>query len=125
MAIYKGYTSVNRNFQGTEAVDSDLVRADLLNHFNTRKGERLMQPDFGCLIWNFLFDPFTDDAKFNVIENIKNIIDSDPRVVMQNINIAEYEHGLQVELELVYADTNQTDTMIVNFDQRTGEATQA
>ena len=56
MAIYKGYTSVNRQFQGTEATDSELVRADLLNHFNTRVGERLMQPEFGCLIWNFLFD---------------------------------------------------------------------
>ena len=53
MAIYKGYTSVNRKFTGTEATDSELVRADLLNHFNTRVGERLMQPEFGCLIWNF------------------------------------------------------------------------
>ena len=44
MAIYKGYTSVNRKFTGTEATDSELVRADLLNHFNTRVGERLMQP---------------------------------------------------------------------------------
>lgn len=124
MAIYKGYTSVNRNFVGTEATDSELIRADLLNNFNTRQGERVMQPNFGCLIWNFLFDPFTDEARINVIENIKDIVNSDPRVVTKKVNVNEYEHGLQVELELVYADIDQTETMIVNFDQRTEEASQ-
>ena len=124
MAIYKGYTSVNRNFVGTEATDSELIRADLLNNFNTRQGERVMQPNFGCLIWNFLFDPFTDEARLNVIENIKDIVNSDPRVVAKKVNVNEYEHGLQVELELVYADIDQTETMIVNFDQRTEEASQ-
>jgi phage baseplate assembly protein W len=124
MAIYKGYTSVNRNFVGTEATDSELIRADLLNNFNTRQGERVMQPNFGCLIWNFLFDPFTDEARLNVIENLKDIVNSDPRVVAKKVNVNEYEHGLQVELELVYADIDQTETMIVNFDQRTEEASQ-
>ena len=124
MAIYKGYTSVNRNFTGTEATDSELIRADLLNNFNTRQGERVMQPNFGCLIWNFLFDPFTDEARINVIENIKDIVNSDPRVVTKKVNVNEYEHGLQVELELVYADIDQTETMIVTFDQRTEEASQ-
>ena len=124
MAIYKGYTSVHRNFTGTEATDSELIRADLLNNFNTRQGERVMQPNFGCLIWNFLFDPFTDEARINVIENIKDIVNSDPRVVTKKVNVNEYEHGLQVELELVYADIDQTETMIVNFDQRTEEASQ-
>lgn len=124
MAIYKGYTSVNRKFTGTEATDSELVRADLLNHFNTRVGERLMQPEFGCLIWNFLFDPFTDDAKFAVIENLQEIVNADPRVVLRNIDVTEYEHGLSVEMDLVYADTNQAETMLVNFDQRSESAYQ-
>ena len=57
MAIYKGYSSVGRNFSGTEVVDTALVRADLLNHFNTRQGERVMQPTFGCLVWQYLFEP--------------------------------------------------------------------
>ena len=122
MAIYKGYTSVNRQFQGTEATDSELVRADLLNHFNTRVGERLMQPEFGCLIWNFLFDPFTDDAKFAVIENLQEIVDADPRVVLRNIDVTEYEHGLQVILDLVYDGNDQVEQMQVVFDQRTETA---
>ena len=122
MAIYKGYSSVGRYFTGSEVTDSVLVRADLMNHFNTRVGERLMHPDYGCLIWNFLFDPFTDEIKTNVIENMQEIIGLDPRVVLRNINVSEYEHGLSVELDLVFADSDYSEVMMVNFDQRTEAA---
>jgi phage baseplate assembly protein W len=124
MAIYKGYSSVGRNFSGTEVVDTALVRADLLNHFNTRQGERVMQPTFGCLVWQYLFDPFTDNAKFNIIENLQEIVAKDPRVVLRDIDVAEYEHGLSVALDLVYAETNEVETMKVNFDQRSTSAVQ-
>ena len=124
MAIYKGYSSVGRNFEGTEMTDSSLVRADLLNHLNTRPGERLMHPDFGCLVWQYLFDPFTDGAKFNIIENLQDIVKADPRVVLRDIEVAEFEHGLSVSLDLVYAETNEVETMRVNFDQRDSSAVQ-
>ena len=124
MAIYKGYSSVNKDFSSTETTDTALVRADLLNHFNTRVGERLMQPDFGCLAWNFLCDPFTDESKYAVIENLQEIVKADPRVVLRGIDVAEYEHGLMVELDLVYADGNQAENMRVAFDQRSETANQ-
>lgn len=123
MATYKGFTSVGRDYYDTTATDADLIRADLTNHFNTRVGERLMHPDFGCVIWDYIFDPFTDDVRYAVIENVQDIIKSDPRVVLSNLDIQEYEHGLQVELDLFYAKANQVDNMIVTFDSRTGIAT--
>ena len=123
MATYKGYTSVERDYYDTAATDADLIRADLTNHFNTRVGERVMNPDFGCLIWDYIFDPFTDDARYAIIENVQDIINSDPRVILNNLDIQEYEHGLQLELDLFYAEANQVDNMIVTFDSRTGTAT--
>ena len=72
MAIYKGYSSVGRNFSGTEVVDTALVRADLLNHFNTRQGERVMQPNFGIALRQFLFEPFSDDLIIQVQDTIIN-----------------------------------------------------
>lgn len=124
MATYKGYSSVGKDFYETDLVDSALIRADLINHFNTRPGERLMNPDFGCLVWNYLFDPFTDEVKYAVVENLQEIVKQDPRVVLRSIDIVEYEHGLQVDLDLVYADTDQTEYMRVAFDQRTENAIQ-
>ena len=123
MVVYKGYSSVGKHFTSSETTDAALVRADLINHFNTRVGERIMQPDFGCLIWNHIFDPFTDQIKFQIVENIKQIIDADPRVIMRNVNLVEYEHGLSVELDLVFADGIESEIFTVAFDQRTETAT--
>ena len=122
MAIYKGYTSVGRDYVDTAATDEVLIRMDLMNHFNTRMGERLMNPDFGCLVWQYLFDPFTDEAKFAIVENIQDIIKQDPRVVLDKIDVTEYEHGLQVILDLVYDGNDQVQQMQVAFDQRTETA---
>ena len=122
MAIYKGYTSVGRDYVDTAATDEVLIRMDLMNHFNTRMGERVMNPDFGCLVWQYLFDPFTDEAKFAIIENIQDIIKQDPRVVLDKIDVTEYEHGLQVILDLVYDGNDQLEQMAVSFDQRSETA---
>jgi len=122
MAIYKGYTSVGRDYVDTAATDEVLIRMDLMNHFNTRMGERVMNPDFGCLVWQYLFDPFTDEAKFAIVENIQDIIKQDPRVVLDRIDVTEYEHGLQVILDLVYDGNDQVQQMQVAFDQRTETA---
>tara|TARA_B100000242_G_scaffold91129_1_gene61732 strand:- start:23078 stop:23455 length:378 start_codon:yes stop_codon:yes gene_type:complete len=122
MAIYKGYTSVGRDYVDTAATDEVLIRMDLMNHFNTRMGERVMNPDFGCLVWQYLFDPFTDEAKFAIVENIQDIIKQDPRVILDKIDVTEYEHGLQVILDLVYDGNDQVEQMQVVFDQRTETA---
>jgi phage baseplate assembly protein W len=122
MAIYKGFTSVGRDYVDTAATDEVLIRMDLLNHFNTRVGERLMNPEFGCLVWQYLFDPFTDDAKFAIIENVQDIIKQDPRVILDSIDVTEYEHGLQVVLDVVFSGRDQVEQMAVSFDQRTESA---
>lgn len=123
MATYYGYSSIGRDFVDTSCTDTVLIRQDLMNHFNTRMGERVMNPDFGCVIWNYIFDPFTDEVRYSVMENLQDIIKSDPRVVLRSIDIAEYEHGLQVELTLAYVDADVTEDMVVNFDGESGKAT--
>jgi len=123
MANYYGYTSIGRDFVDTAATDQVLIRADLINHFNTRLGERLMNPDFGCIIWDYIFDPFTDEVRYAVIENLQSIIESDPRIVLRSLDVAEYEHGLQVELAIAYADGDFSEDMVVTFDSQSGKAT--
>ena len=51
---YKGFSSqeTKSNFK---LYDIDLVKQDIINHFYIRKGEKLMNPDFGTVIWDLLF----------------------------------------------------------------------
>jgi phage baseplate assembly protein W len=114
--IYRGFSTLNRrnNFRVS---DYDLVRQDLYNHFNIRKGEKLMNPNFGTIIWNMLFDPLTSETKKIMIDDVRRIVNYDPRIAVQNVILNEFDRGLQIEIELTYLTTNQTDTISMNFDR--------
>jgi len=116
MAImYRGFSTVGRK-KKFRLTDFELVRQDLINHFYIRKGEKLMNPSFGTIIWNVLHEPLTDSLKNVIAEDIKNIVSSDPRLAVDRVMITEYEQGLQVDLELRYVQTNQTALMNLQFD---------
>jgi phage baseplate assembly protein W len=123
MAItYKGFSTQagNRNFRLT---DFDLIKQDILNHFNIRKGEKLMRPNFGTIIWNVLHEPFTEDLKSVIAQDVKAIASYDPRVSFDNIIITEFDQGVQIELQLRYVLTNQTNVMLMNFNGTTNQLT--
>lgn len=106
-------------------IDFDLVKQDLINHFNIRKGEKLMQPNFGTIIWSLLFEPMTDVLRTQIIEDITAIVNYDPRIGVRNINLTEFEYGLQVEIDLVYLQTDQISNLTVSFNKNTQSLTQS
>jgi phage baseplate assembly protein W len=50
------------------------AKDNLVNLIMTRKGERIMQPEFGCDIWRLIFEPITTDTLEIDIE--RTIIDA-------------------------------------------------
>lgn len=116
MSIYKGFSTYNR-FKKFRLTDFELVKQDLFNHFHIRKGEKLMNPNFGTIIWNILFEPFTDEIKNAIVKDIKSVVSYDPRISVDNINVTQYEYGLQVDLDLTYIPTNQTQLLNFKFDK--------
>jgi phage baseplate assembly protein W len=112
---YKGFSTLgsSKNFRLT---DFDLIKQDIFNHFNIRKGEKLMRPNFGTIIWNVLHEPFTEDLKSVITQDIRAIAGYDPRVSFDNIIVTEYDQGIQIELQLRYVLTNQTKVMLMNFN---------
>jgi phage baseplate assembly protein W len=75
-----------------------------------------MNPKFGTIIWNVLHEPFTDDLKSVIQEDIKSIASYDPRVSFDNIVVTEYDQGIQILLELRYLQTDQSSLMNLQFD---------
>jgi phage baseplate assembly protein W len=120
MATYIGF-STNPKFKNFKATDFDLAVEDLLNHFNIRIGEKLMNPTFGCVVWDVLFENFTDDVRAEIIENIGQIIDSEPRLNLVSINVDEYDQGLQIDLELQYVNSPLATSLSVFFDQNSDQ----
>lgn len=120
--FYKGFSTVDESSTNVKLYDFDLIKQDLLNQFNTRKGERLMNPQFGSIIWDLLFEPLTVEIKQLIANDIDRILASDPRVTPTFVNIVEQDYGFLLELTLVYGGTDVSDSMILSFDKNAGLA---
>ena len=117
MALYKGYSSISSQFTGVRVEDIELVKRDLLNHFGIRRGEKLMNPNFGTSIHDIIMDPLTEETKNALIDEIQQVIDHDPRVELQELIVDELPqgNGIGAQVSLLYVQQNQTETMLIKF----------
>lgn len=83
----------------------DQSKDNLINLIMTKKGERLMQPNFGCDIWNILFTPIVDgDINFEVERAITEAVDNWlPSIVIT---------GLSINIDDELKDTNSINISI-------------
>jgi phage baseplate assembly protein W len=116
MPLYNGFSTINRQ-KKYRLSDFELAKQDLYNHLRIRKGEKLMNPEFGTIIWDMLFEQLTDETKTAIVDDLNRIIKYDPRIVADSLNIYEYENGLQLAVELRYIETNQVELIKYNFDR--------
>ena len=115
-ASFIGFSTVGRIKPPYTLIDFDLVKVDLLNHFNTRKGERVMLPEFGTVIYDLLMDPLDDMTKDLIREDVIRIIKSDPRVEMVDLIMTELDRVILLEVELLYLPNGVTETIAIQFD---------
>lgn len=119
MAVtYSGFSTYNRSKKFV-IEDFELAKQDLFNYLNIKKGEKLMNPNFGTIIWGMLFEPLTTEVRTAITNDINTIINYDPRISADKVTVSEYQNGIQIMLELRYIPTNQTDLLQLNFDRTT------
>ena len=102
--------------------DIELIKQDLLNQFNTMKGERLMDTEYGFIGWDLIFNLKITGTKQLIEEDCRRIIQSDPRVTEQAIDVVEEEHGFTVTIHLVFNEFATVDTLVMFFDQKALES---
>ena len=115
---YKGFSTV-AGVKSNQLYDLDLIKQDLINHFYTRKGERVMEPDFGSVIWDMLYEPMDETNKEIIVDDCKKIIISDPRVDLRDIYLTESENGLRVDIGINIKPYNQSAQMLLEFERET------
>tara|TARA_Y100000114_G_C11698120_1_gene297057 strand:- start:328 stop:702 length:375 start_codon:yes stop_codon:yes gene_type:complete len=121
--LFKGFSTVDKVRAPYTLTDAELVKRDLLNHFYTRQGERIMRPTFGSVIWDFLMEPQDPDTQEIIKEDIERIINSDPRVEFQETNLLVLDHTIQAEVKIKYKLLNSEDTLFLEYvTTRTDEA---
>ncbi len=113
---YKGFNSQETK-NHFKIYDIDLVKQDIINHFYIRKGEKLMNPDFGTVIWDLLFEPFTEEVKRLITEDVEQIINYDPRIAINSVSIDSTDMGIRIEADISYLPFNINERMVFNFDK--------
>jgi phage baseplate assembly protein W len=117
---YKGFSTVNPDNLGSTLYDFNLIKQNILNHLNTRKGQRVMNPKFGTIIWDILMEPLTLQIRNALTTDIEEICTFDPRVYPTQIQINEYEQGYVIDIILVMKNTDQSEAIKLTFDQKIG-----
>lgn len=123
MVKFKGFSTVNRVKPPYTIMDGELIKRDLLNEFYTRRGERVMRPTYGSIIWELLMDPSTPQLETTVREDIEKITGRDPRVRTLNTRVFVLDHTVRVEIDLVFVATGGEDTLYLNYTRNITEGT--
>lgn len=114
---YSGFSTVSSNSQKKFILTGhQLIIQDLTNALMTRRGERLMLPDYGCIIWEKLFENITQTDVDEISANISSIVNNDPRVVLTSLDISPINNTITVTIEIQYVNTDETDTIILNYN---------
>jgi len=115
---YKGFSTV-AGVKSNQLYDMDIIKQDLLNHFYTRKGERVMNPEFGSIIWDMLYEPLDDSTKEDIMDDCRRIVNQDPRVSLVSAHIDDYENGLTVRILMNARPFNKRINLILDFEKET------
>lgn len=115
---YKGFSTL-AGVKSNQLYDIDIIKQDLINHFYTRRGERVMNPEFGSIIWDMLYEPLDESNKEEIYDDCKRIIANDPRVEMANMSVNEFESGLRIEIGINVLPYNKSATLLLNFERET------
>ena len=97
--------------------DVALVNRDLMTSFQTRVGERVMRPDWGCRLWDYLMEPLTPIMRQQIVDEAVRICSLDSRLVMQNTQVFELGQGFRIEITLEYLPWRVVDTFTATFER--------
>lgn len=121
MAKFKGFNTIGRTSAPFTLTDDELVKRDLLNEFYTRRGERLMRPNFGSIIWDLLMDPSTQDVDNAIREDIIKIIDRDPRVEHVNTDLAVLDHAIRAQVTIKMLPVGNPEQLYIEYQREITE----
>lgn len=116
--LYKGFSSYEYENNKTFGItDVELVKLDLLNHIFTRKGERVMMPNFGTRIPDLAFEPLDAFTLAILEEDLRTVFTFDPRVKLLNLVITPlYDNNAVIaSARILYLELDIEDNIDLNI----------
>jgi|TARA_B110000444_G_C18496963_1_gene436146 phage baseplate assembly protein W len=113
---FKGFSS-RANQTSFKLYDFEVAKQDLINRLSIRKGERVENPEFGTIIYDAIFEPFTEALKDAIVEDVTANLNADPRISTEEIIVSEADKGIAIQATITYVPLNITEKLRFNFDE--------
>ncbi|MAJ87316.1 MAG: hypothetical protein CBD08_004585 [Cellvibrionales bacterium TMED148] len=113
---FKGFSS-REDKQNFKLYDFEVAKQDLINRLSVRKGERVENPEFGTIIYDAIFEPFTEALKATIVEDVTANLNADPRISTEEILVTEADKGIAIQATITYVPLNITEKLRFNFDE--------
>ena len=113
---FKGFSSRSEN-QRFKTYDFECVKQDLINRLSVRKGERVENPEFGTIIYDCLFEQFTEEVKEAIVDDITQNLNVDPRINAQEIRVSQADYGIAIQATITYVPLDITEKLQFQFDE--------
>lgn len=121
MTTFVGFSTINSPKKFT-LLDFELVKRDLLNAFNIQQGQLPGRPEYGTLIWQYLFENQTQETQQAILQEVQRVAGGDPRLYIQDVQMFPQENGILIQIELSLVPGQNADLLSVFFDQQTRRA---
>ena len=113
---FKGFSS-RADKKKFKLYDFEVAKQDLINRLSVRKGERVENPEFGTIIYDAIFEPFTEQLKEAIVEDVTANLNADPRISTQEILVSEADKGIAIQATITYVPLNIIEKLSFNFDE--------
>lgn len=122
MTTFVGFSTIGQTKKFT-LVDIPLIKRDLLNAFNIRQGSLPGRPQYGTVMWDFLFENQIEELQRNIEVEVQRVAAGDPRLEITGVQVFPQENGILVQLQLTIVPTTTAEILSLFFDLQQRRAT--
>ena len=122
MPTYIGFNTQNQ-YKKFTLLDFDLIKRDLLNAFNIRQGQLPGRPEYGTILWDYLFENQIEAVQQGIINEVQRVAGGDPRIYISDVNVFPQQNGMLIELQLLTQGASTAEMLSIFFDQQQRTAT--
>lgn len=121
MTTFVGFSTIDQ-YKKFTLTDFELIKRDLLNAFNIQQGQLPGKPEYGTLLWNYIFENQTQDTERAIIAEVQRVAGGDPRVFINQIEVFPQENGILIQIEVLVVPTTDAQRLSIFFDQQSRRA---
>jgi len=117
-----GFNTQNQ-FKKFTLTGFELIKRDLLNAFNIRQGQLPGRPEYGTVLWDFLFENQVEELQRAIEAEVQRVAGGDPRIYISDVQVFPQENGILIQLELTVVPSTDAERLAIFFDLTQREAT--